>query len=97
MILHRRDRHFLRQLQVALVEMPEQRHRPFDQRRDFIEQRVFDDCVAAARLRERQRSAADQLAPLGDVCDDVSLLQRLDIFRRARDRQRSRRVKAMPA
>ena len=38
MVLNRRDHHFARQLEKALLEAAGDRHRPFDQRRDFIEQ-----------------------------------------------------------
>jgi hypothetical protein len=46
-VLQRRDQHFPRQREEALIESPGKRHRPLDQRGHFIEQFVADDRAAA--------------------------------------------------
>ena len=62
-ILQRRDQHFARQREEALLEAAGDRHRPFDQRRDFIEQRLARSARGRPALR-RQRAdlRADALA-----------------------------------
>ena len=50
-ILERRDQHFARQRQEARLERPGDRHRPFDQRGDFLEQRLLDDRPAVQAQR----------------------------------------------
>ena len=46
-ILQRRNQHFTRQREEALFEATGQRYRPFHQRRDFIQQRIADQCAPA--------------------------------------------------
>ena len=54
-VLQRRDQHLARQREEALLEAPGERHRPLDQRGDFVEQRIARSararpgCVASAR------------------------------------------------
>ena len=63
-ILQRRDQHLARQRQEARLEMPGERHRPLDQRGDFIEQRVAHQWPAAQASRRRPRPARGSCAPL---------------------------------
>ena len=58
MVLQRRDQHLSRQRQEALLEAAGERHRPFHQRRDLIEQRVAHQRPAA----ELRRNGGDALA-----------------------------------
>jgi hypothetical protein len=56
-LLQRRDQHFARQFEEAILEAALDRDRPFDQRGHFIEQRVADDRAAAERRRQRSAPA----------------------------------------
>ena len=59
MLLQRRDQHLARQRQEARLELPGKGHRPFHQRRDFIEQRVGDDGAAPEPLPPALRPARE--------------------------------------
>src|SRR5690606_5718787 len=83
-ILHRRDRHFLRKLEIFLIEAPGERDGPLDQCRDFVEQLGVDD-----------RDAAD--FPCG-VRNDIALVEQLlAVARRRANRDLARRMEAMTA
>ena len=66
-ILERRDQHFARQGQEALLELPGDRHRPFDQRGHLIEQLRRDDRAAAQGLRRGGDPGAHALAACGKI------------------------------
>ncbi len=51
MFLQRGDEHFTRQREEALFELRGHRHRPLDQRGDFVQQRVVHHGVAAELRR----------------------------------------------
>src|SRR5205823_744139 len=53
-VRERRDQHFPRQREEALLEAPRERHRPLGERRHLIEERGGDE-RAAARVRRRGR------------------------------------------
>ena len=95
-LLHRRDRHLGRQLEELRVEAAGERHRPFDQGRDLVEQRGVDDGVAADALRRRRDAGADGFAPRVDVGHDLAALQqRRHVGRRRRQTDRLRRHEAV--
>ncbi len=55
-VLQRRDQHLARQLQEALLEAAGERHRPFDQRRHLIEQRIAHQRPAVEARRDRRHA-----------------------------------------
>jgi hypothetical protein len=82
-ILHRRDRHFLRQLEIALVEVPSSGTGHSTSAVTSSSKRVLDDSVPPP-LRELRHARANQLAPLGDVGHDMPSQQRSHTSRDSR-------------
>src|SRR5213080_2299766 len=97
-VRERRDQHFPRQREEALLEAPRERHRPLGERRHLIEERGGDE-RAAARVRRRGRDLGpDALAARRQIREHTAALaERALVGSGACDADRSRRVKAMTA
>ncbi len=96
-ILHGRDQRFLRHLKEAFLEAAHQRHRPFDQRGDFVQQVRRHDGGALLLCSQRVDAALDDLAALGEIGDHVRAAQGLGISRRTGDGDLIRVVEAVAA
>ena len=94
-ILHGCDHDLARQREEALLEAPRNRHRPFDQRCHFIEQRRADQCAPAVLCRHCVDAGADRLAPLAKVRDDLRAQKRRLVAARGFQVDRARRVETM--
>ena len=95
-VRERRDQHFPRQREEALLEAPRERHRPLGERRHLIEERGGDE-RAAARVRRRGGDfGLDALAARRQIRQHMAALtERALVGSGAGDADRSRRVKAM--
>ncbi len=77
-------------------EMPGNGHRPLDQRRHFVEQRVFDQGLAAGFRGGRHDTGADQVAALAEIRDYLGAAQLTFVGRRRRQSERPRCMEPMP-
>ena len=87
--------HFGRQVEEGRLEFAHEDNRPFDEARDFLEQRLVLD--QRQPLREGEVLGVgenDRLTPVG-VEHDLGLVQRLDIIVEAAHMDRRRRHEAM--
>ncbi len=75
MLLHRGDQDFGRQLEELRVEASRQRDRPFDQARDFVEQRVVDDGDAIESGGRGGDAGANAVAACVHVGHDFAALE----------------------
>src|SRR5690606_8451854 len=97
-ILHRRDRHFLRKLEIFLIEAPGERDGPLDQCGDFVEQLGVDDRDAADFPCDVRYGVADAFATRVHIRNDIALVEQLlAVARRRANRDLARRMKAMTA
>ncbi len=97
MLLQCRNQHFPRQRQESFLEAARQRYRPFDQRRDLIQQGAADQRAAAEFGRHRRDSFPDQFAAYFEVGKHKpALAQRRLIAPGGAEPNRLRRMKAMP-
>ena len=86
MFLQRGEQYFSRQGEKALIETPDDCHRPLDERGHFIEQRLIEHRLASLRRSTRRDLLADRFAAFGERGDDVTALaQDLGVARRGID------------
>ena len=95
--LDRGDHDLARQLEEARVEASRDRHGPFDERRDLVEQRRLDESASPEFGGERRDPGVDRGTPYRDVRDHMGLAQSVRIAIGAGERDRRRRVKAVTA
>ncbi len=76
---HRGDQNLLRHVEEAFVELADQRHRPFDEARDFVGQTVIFDEFEVLRVRELLGVMQDLRLAVGRGQDHVGALQLLDV------------------
>ncbi len=84
-VLHGADQRFLRHLEEAFLEGADQRHRPFHQRSDFIQQCRRHDGRALLGGGQFVDAAADELAALGEIGQHVGAAQVFGVAGRAAD------------
>ena len=73
-VLQGRDQHLARQGEEALLEAPGERHRPLDQRGDFLEQRLADQRAPVQAGGERGDFGADALAAHREIRQHAAAL-----------------------
>ena len=84
-VLHGADQRLLRHFEETFLERADQRHRPFDQGGDFIQQRWRHDSRALLGGGQFVDAAADDLAALGEVGQHIGAAQVFGVVRRAAD------------
>lgn len=82
-VLHGGDQGFLRDLEEALLEGADQRHRPLDQCSHFVEQARRHDGAALLLGGQFGHALGDQLAALGEIGQHMSAAQVFQIRCRA--------------
>ncbi len=98
MVLQGRDEHFARQRQEILIEAAADRHRPFDQRGDFVQQSVAEQRVSAELGGGGRDSIFDRLAPGVEARQHIAAPSQGPFVRgRRSDSDRLGCVEAMPA
>ena len=97
MILQCRDQYLARQRQIARIELTRERHRPFHQCRDFVEQLIGNDGAAIQRCGQRLDLAAYLGSPTRECRAYLApALERGGIGGRRVNADRGRRHEAMP-
>ena len=71
-MLQRGDQHLARQFEETRLETAGERTGPFDQRGDFVEQRLVDQRRAAQRLAYRDHLFADQFTARREIRDHLA-------------------------
>ena len=84
-VLHGGDQRFLRHVEEAFLEGADQRHRPFDQGADFIQQRRRHDGGALLCGSQFIDPGDDLRAAFGEVCNHIGAAQVFGVVGRRAD------------